>query len=997
MIVRCSNCNSAFAVDDDKVKNKKFAFTCPKCDTENIFDNKQNDESSDNQELQSNAFEENILPDSTESDILIGADEITGDISNENDTPELSFDDIENTDIFADTPDLSEIASDDTLSMLDDDSTSDSDIPDLDLPEIFDDEAETPTDEREDDQILPDIDLTEQTPDESSDVPDLDLPDIFDDEAKIPTGETEDDHILADLDLTEEIPDESSDIPDLDLPEIFDDEADTSTEKNSQSEIIDSDDELIFNDELITEKKGLLDDSDMPDIFNESADEGTDNEDDRETKLNDQSEIDQMFRDREDETDKDDISFDLDDDLPEIVLGEETEETGENEDLIESPSKGLSLTIEEDNDDIFSESEESSSMLLDISDETASIISDEPVEIDDESTTLNLDELDIDLEDSEGIDSSKAEEDTGLSADDGDESTTLNLDELDIDIEETGDIPGNESVENKTGEITDEDESITIDLNELDIQLDQTDDLDNIDKTVGTASEDDNTTLDLNQLDIDLEDPSEMEVLKDTDSGLTLDEIETEEIAGDSLNEDEGDDRISIFDEEDEDESITIDLDTLDIDIAQTDSDKTGKKTDKFSGKDDDIDISMDFEDIDISENNDDLALDLDFEDYTDNQENEEDESITIDLDTLDIDIDSKTALDVSDDDEKLTLDDAGLTFDELDNTINNSIEEIPVRDTDTVDEDIKLNINDIDPDLELEQINDSITYEEESIADTVNELPEIDLEEFDSMSDSDDNDIIDLGDDEGELEIDLNIDDEFEDEDTGIATSMADTRGSVISSDDDLIDFDENKSISDTSHGSVDFSIDLSLKYSRLGAILRLFGLYFISMIPHLIVALIYTVLSYILGFINQIVILSTGKCVEDFTQIIENTLRYYLYIETSIIGIVEDRPIYTGKEDLNHQMQLNVTYPMKFSRVMAFLRLTVAGMAVIMLPHLILILLMALTIPFVYIAGILIVIFTERWPGTFFNYLTRYFRYLSKISAFTVGVSDKYPGFKI
>src|SRR5208337_1157684 len=40
MIVRCSNCNSAFAVDDGKVENKKFAFACPKCDEENIIDNR---------------------------------------------------------------------------------------------------------------------------------------------------------------------------------------------------------------------------------------------------------------------------------------------------------------------------------------------------------------------------------------------------------------------------------------------------------------------------------------------------------------------------------------------------------------------------------------------------------------------------------------------------------------------------------------------------------------------------------------------------------------------------------------------------------------------------------------------------------------------------------------------------------------------------------------------------------------------------------------------
>jgi len=40
MIVRCSGCNSAYQVDDEKVQNKRFAFTCPKCKAHVIVDNR---------------------------------------------------------------------------------------------------------------------------------------------------------------------------------------------------------------------------------------------------------------------------------------------------------------------------------------------------------------------------------------------------------------------------------------------------------------------------------------------------------------------------------------------------------------------------------------------------------------------------------------------------------------------------------------------------------------------------------------------------------------------------------------------------------------------------------------------------------------------------------------------------------------------------------------------------------------------------------------------
>ncbi|HOP31543.1 MAG TPA: zinc-ribbon domain-containing protein, partial [Spirochaetota bacterium] len=72
MIVRCTSCVSAFAVDDEKVANRKFAFTCPKCGTENIFDNRKQeekpasgdlffDEGKDEQDLQETSAKESTF------------------------------------------------------------------------------------------------------------------------------------------------------------------------------------------------------------------------------------------------------------------------------------------------------------------------------------------------------------------------------------------------------------------------------------------------------------------------------------------------------------------------------------------------------------------------------------------------------------------------------------------------------------------------------------------------------------------------------------------------------------------------------------------------------------------------------------------------------------------------------------------------------------------------------------------------------------------------
>jgi hypothetical protein len=221
-----------------------------------------------------------------------------------------------------------------------------------------------------------------------------------------------------------------------------------------------------------------------------------------------------------------------------------------------------------------------------------------------------------------------------------------------------------------------------------------------------------------------------------------------------------------------------------------------------------------------------------------------------------------------------------------------------------------------------------------------------------------------------------------------------------IIPLDDDLdiyaID-DDNSSESIPGRGTTSLSIDFSLKYSRLGALLRLTGLYMISLIPHFIVLILYSAISAVLGFINQIVILFTGHCLEDFSQLTENTLRYFISIKANITGIVEDRPVFSGKENISHQLQMNITYPVKYSKNIAILRLSVIGIILFTLPHLAILMLLTLTVPFVVIAGLIIVIATGRWPGVLFTYLSKYFRYLTRLFAFSIGLNDEYPPFRL
>ena len=44
MLVKCTNCDTSYSVNDEKIRNKKFSFSCPNCATNVIIDNRKEEE-----------------------------------------------------------------------------------------------------------------------------------------------------------------------------------------------------------------------------------------------------------------------------------------------------------------------------------------------------------------------------------------------------------------------------------------------------------------------------------------------------------------------------------------------------------------------------------------------------------------------------------------------------------------------------------------------------------------------------------------------------------------------------------------------------------------------------------------------------------------------------------------------------------------------------------------------------------------------------------------
>ena len=487
-----------------------------------------------------------------------------------------------------------------------------------------------------------------------------------------------------------------------------------------------------------------------------------------------------------------------------------------------------------------------------------------------------------------------------------------------------------------------------------------------------------------------------------------------------ALNEDVKTEEMFRAEDKKDDESITIDLDTLDIDLEEgqegTPAGRSGaapgtagadamKRHAHAAVASDDENITIDLDSLDIElndeqevlkgESHEDLGLDLsDFSDETIQEledvsiapKAKDDENITLDLDSLDISLEENDEIQQGEalDDEKLTLEDAGLTLDELTTDELTSVSTTAEKGG-ADEEDIKLSIDEIDPNLDMLAIEKELK-EAESI---LSESPdaEDDLLIVDELSDL--------------PEIDL-------DDELRLVEGEGEGTVSPSRHDDELMRLDDSERVSVkkgglqkvipdmATHGAVNFSIDYSIKYSRIGALLRILGLFLIGLIPHYLVFLIYTVLSIILGFINHVVVIATEKNIEDFSEIHENTLRYLLSISASSIGIVEEMPIFAGRYNIDYPLQLRINYPLRSQRWLAFLRLSCVGILLFTLPHLVILGVLSLVIPVVFIVGIVSVLITGGWPHMLFDFMTRYYRYSARVLAFGIGIVDTYPKFK-
>jgi predicted Zn finger-like uncharacterized protein len=439
----------------------------------------------------------------------------------------------------------------------------------------------------------------------------------------------------------------------------------------------------------------------------------------------------------------------------------------------------------------------------------------------------------------------------------------------------------------------------------------------------------------------------------------------------------------------DGDESLTIDLESLDIDLAEPEEITAGVSPDSVltgrSETDESERLSLPIEEIESA-----------VQSSSQRSSDDEDESLTLDLNTLDIPLEESSDFNEGQrpDDADLTrlsLGDAGLSIDDVESEKDSldeiesfePLEEEPVKASAPGANDIDIDhidfADELSKDSSISDELESFISQERSLDEdyTAEKLPEIDLDRYGEAIETQ-SDFVSIP--------AAPVEDRFLDIEAQKRTGR----------DDESLRSYDIDSIASSGGGYINYSIDYSFHYSRIKAILRLFGIYFITFIPYLLMAFLYSLISGAVGFINKILILFSGEQERDFSLMQEKTIRYLSSLFAALLNVVEEKPSSSGKKNIDYQLQMHVVYPPQYSRILAFLRLSIIGIFLISLPHVLLLFVLTIGMSLISFVSLIYTIFAGRWPSLMFDFMVRYLRYWTTVTAYFGGLIDTYPSFR-
>jgi hypothetical protein len=192
-----------------------------------------------------------------------------------------------------------------------------------------------------------------------------------------------------------------------------------------------------------------------------------------------------------------------------------------------------------------------------------------------------------------------------------------------------------------------------------------------------------------------------------------------------------------------------------------------------------------------------------------------------------------------------------------------------------------------------------------------------------------------------------------------------------------------------------IDIAVDYPAQSSRGWAIMTILSLKYWALIPHLIVLYALRIVSGLLFFIAQIIILFTGNYPESMARFVANYMAWELRVNCFLFGLTDKYPPFTF-EEAAYPVRLSYEYPSQSSRVWAVLTMLFLRW-LSLIPHAFALLFLFIGALVVFFLSQLIVLFTGKYPEGMHNYMVGVIRWATRVSGFAYALTDEYPPFSM
>lgn len=190
-------------------------------------------------------------------------------------------------------------------------------------------------------------------------------------------------------------------------------------------------------------------------------------------------------------------------------------------------------------------------------------------------------------------------------------------------------------------------------------------------------------------------------------------------------------------------------------------------------------------------------------------------------------------------------------------------------------------------------------------------------------------------------------------------------------------------------------FNIKHAESLSRGELLLRSFFGWLYIFIPHAFVLFFLGLWGAILGFISWWIILFTGRYPQSFFEYQVDLIRWRTRLSARQFNLADGYPAF-GLSSVDPVIQVEVPYPQSLSRGMLLVKLFF-GFFFVLIPHGIVLYLLAIAVLFVNFIGWWIILFTGKLPVDLHDFIVGFLRWSTRVNLYMGNMTDEYPPFSL